>query len=141
MSCCPNDLLELAHNLGAQNNCSEAQLRCATSRGYYAALHTVNSTVPLVPGVERQRNEGSHVFIIRRAQKYGDGANPGRLVAKQIVLAMRKLKDERNEADYILDQDYDLRKKNDALARVDAVLKYCEQLNKAIESQSEKTGT
>lgn len=141
MSCKPNDLLSLARDLGSSEGCHEAQLRCATSRGYYAALHTVDSTVPEVQGVERLRNEGSHAFVIRRTLKYGDGAHPGRLEAKKIALAMKRLKDQRNSADYHLDVDYNVREKDDALARVDAILGYCDALRTAIDSQTARTKT
>lgn len=141
MSCCPNDFLLLAQALGGSSEQNEAQLRSATSRGYYAALHTLNETIPEVHGVERQRNEGSHAFVIRRAKGYGDGSNPGRQEAKKIVLAMKKLKDQRNDADYRLDIDYCARQKDDAMTRVSAVLGYCSELRRAMDAQSAKTGT
>ncbi|MBP7645351.1 MAG: hypothetical protein KA751_01190 [Comamonas sp.] len=135
MSCCPNDLLALAQTLGDVEGCSEAQLRCATSRGYYSALHALIETIPPVPGVERYRDEGSHAFIIRCAQRYSQGANPGRLDAAKIVLAMKRLKDQRCKADYELDLDYELREKDDALKRVNAVFNYCDSLRAAIAVQ------
>lgn len=141
MSCSPTDLLTLANTLGSREGCSEVELRCATSRGYYAALHTVDETIPAVLGVERQRNEGSHAFVIRRAFMYGEGANPGRVEAKKIALAMKKLKDQRNHADYDLSQDYQTRFKDDAMARVEAILGYCSNIQNAISSQSIQTGT
>jgi hypothetical protein len=141
MSCCPNDFLLLAQALGGSVEQNEAQLRSATSRGYYAALHTLDDTIPEVDGVERQRNEGSHAFVIRRAKGYGDGPNPGRQEAKKLVHAMKKLKDQRNDADYRLDMDYCARQKDDALARVSAILSYCNDLRRAVEAQSAKTGT
>lgn len=136
MSCSPTDLLGLANSIGASPGCSEVELRCATSRGYYAALHTVDETIPVIEGVERQRNEGSHAFVIRRTLKYGDGPNPGRLEAKKIAIAMKKLKDQRNDADYHLDMGYASRDKDDALARVGVILGYCSALRSAIESRA-----
>lgn len=141
MSCSPNEFLVLAQELGAAPEQTEAQLRSATSRGYYAALHTVDETIPRVSGVERQRGEGSHAYVIRRAKEYGDRANPGRLEAKKIVLAMKRLKDQRNNADYILDADYCCREKNDALSRVATILDHCGNLREAMKMQSAQTGT
>lgn len=141
MSCRPNDFLLLAHELGGSVEQNEAQLRSATSRGYYAALHTLNETIPNGDGIERQKGEGSHAFIIRRAQAYGDGANPGRQGAKKVVHAMKRLKRQRNDADYSFDIDYSVREKDDALARVNSILGYCSEIRSAIENQSAKTGT
>ena len=141
MSCSPIDLWGLASSLGSGAGCSEVELRCATSRGYYAALHTVDQAIPAVVGVERQRNEGSHAFVIRRAHKYSQGPNPGRREAAQIVLAMKRLKDQRNHADYSLDLCYESRDREDALQRVAVILGYCRDLQNAITTQSAKTGT
>ena len=131
MSCSPTDLLDLANVLGDVEDCSEVQLRCSTSRGYYAALHSVDELIPVIPGVERVRGEGSHAFVIRRAKAYGDGPNPGRLAAKQIVHYLKKLKDQRNDADYDLNLNYTLRHKQDALTRVGVILGYCTELKEA----------
>lgn len=138
MSCNPSDFLDLAKELGGEADCSEIRLRSATSRGYYAALHSVDDVVPTVEGVQRQRGEGSHAFVIRRAIKYGDGPNPGRRVAKEIALALKKLKDQRNSADYELKADYNQRMTSDALVRVAAILDDCDTLRAAIASQAAK---
>lgn len=138
MSCKPSDILELAQSIGNTNGCCEAELRCATSRGYYAALHTVDAVVPSIPQAVRQKNEGSHAFIIRRVQKYGDGANPGRLEAKKIAFAMKRLKDQRNDADYRLNIDYSVREKEDALERVIRILAHCDALRVEIMQKTEQ---
>lgn len=136
MSCKPSDILDLAHSLGNLNECCEAELRCATSRGYYAALHTVDAVIPSIPEVVRQKNEGSHAFIIRRAKKYSDGANPGRLEARNIAFAMKRLKDQRNVADYSLNINYSAREKEDALERAKAVISYCDRLRAVVAKSS-----
>lgn len=141
MSCSPTDLLNLANSLSNSYGCGEVEFRCATSRGYYAALHSVEEAIPEVRGVERLRNEGSHAFAIRRAIKYSEGPNPGRLEARQIAHVMKKLRDQRVHADYDLDQDYEARDKDDALVRVGVILGYCCNLQKAINSYNARTGT
>jgi len=114
--------------MGNSAGFGEADLRCATSRGYYAALHAADAVIPKVEGVERERIEGSHQFIIRRAIKYSDGPNPGRLEARKIAQVLKKLKDQRVHADYDLRLDFSVRDRDDALARAHAILGYCENL-------------
>lgn len=136
MSCTPTNLWDLAKAIGNSTGCGEAELRCATSRGYYAALHSVDAVIPAVEGVERVSAEGSHQFIIRRARVYGDGPNPGRLEARKIVQVLKKLKDQRVHADYELDSTFEVRDKEDALSRVHAIFGYCNALYAAIEKQT-----
>lgn len=87
----------------------EVSVRCAVSRGYYAALHAAKSVLHDECEQERGKGDvqGSHNAVIYAYQKYGNQLLPGRTEAKQIARLLRRVKDQRVHADYDLDQNFE----------------------------------
>ena len=81
MSCTPTDILVVAEQLIGGEKESEAESRSAISRGYYAALHSVDKTLQKPENHVRNEGESSHADIIGRAVACGNGQEPGKMYA------------------------------------------------------------
>lgn len=128
MSCNHSDLLQLAKELLADQNCSEVVRRCAASRGYYASLHLSSVMFPPDADVQRGKDESSHAFIIRCIKKYATGPNPGRLAAAQIAAQMANMKRLRNRADYEIDDEFSMEDVEKMMARADSIIASCDEV-------------
>jgi uncharacterized protein (UPF0332 family) len=128
MSCTPRDLFTLAERLASLEACDEVQYRCVISRAYYAALHTTAQVFPRAHTDLRADGESSHAEIIRHAQVYGVGANPGRESATKIAKALHKLRRFRNTADYELGISITQQETLDTLERVKHILDLCQHV-------------
>ncbi len=100
----PDDFLRIARKHLAVQPVDEIEGRCAASRAYYAALHSVDSLFPKKATDVRIDGESSHAEIIGRVMRYGAGLNPGRTNAAFIAKQLPRLRRERNAADYHLDK-------------------------------------
>lgn len=136
MSCNHTEILELAKKLAEEAECSEAQNRCAISRGYYACLHLFEKT--FLPNAEEVRMDGesSHAVIIRRARDYARGPNPGRLVAAELAKTMARLKSHRNDADYNLNIDVSKISVSEFMVRVESVINGCADVERRRQAQA-----
>lgn len=128
MPCKPRDLLELARRLAAEGGADEATHRAAISRGYYAALHEVGATFPILNGAVREKGEGSHEFIIRRAVAYSQTGLPGSAQAAGVAAQLMRMRRVRNSADYRLDAPLERGAVGDTLARASRMLHLCSQI-------------
>lgn len=118
MSCTPEDLLTLAEALADSEPCGEAQRRCAISRAYYSLFHVVDKLFEKINGDARVGGESSHAHTIRRVRSYSMISDAGRESAARLAKAMVRLKDERNQADYHLDEKIEMRDVQDVIQRV-----------------------
>lgn len=128
MSCTPTDILSIAEQLISDETENEAQSRSAISRGYYAALHSVDQTFEKPKNHVRIDGESSHADIIGRAIAYGNNQKPGKMYAAQIAKLMPRLRRTRNEADYQLAIKLDRQDAIDTLKRVRSVIANCEDV-------------
>lgn len=135
MSCSPADFLNLAESISQQNSCSEIESRCAISRAYYAALHSVDFFFQKTEMDMRIEGESSHAEIIRRAREYGRGIQPGRTNAAVVAKLMSRLKADRNQADYRLGDSIDSIQMQDVILRVKRVMNECEEIDRKRETQ------
>ena len=119
-----HELLALAKQLQTQSG-SEACLRGAISRAYYAALHATKDVFDARP---RLGEESSHAEIISRAVVYSKSLNPGRQAAIQIAQIMPKIRRTRNRADYELSADIDSGLSQGVIERAEAVLTLCDEI-------------
>lgn len=128
MSCGPHDLFSLATSLAADESASEAQLRCAVSRGYYSVLHSADMLFPKTEKDVRIDGESSHAEIIGRVVRYSNGINPGRASASFIAKLLPRLRRSRNQADYHLNGSITRPEVAETLERVRAVLEKCDDV-------------
>lgn len=128
MSCNHNDLLQLAKQLVADQNCSEVVRRCAASRGYYASLHLSSVMFPPDASAHRGKDESSHAFIIRCIKRYAAGPNPGRLVAAKIAAQMANMKRLRNRADYEIDEEFSMDDVEKMMVRAESIIASCDEV-------------
>ena len=127
MSCTPRDLFNLAERLAGVEDCDEIQRRCAVSRAYYSALHTTAAVFPKTDAL-REQGESTHGEVIRHAQTYGAGANPGRDSASRLAKALQKLRRFRNTVDYEMDVTISRQEMLDALERAKHILDLCQHV-------------
>lgn len=121
------DLLALAERLNTAQS-DEAALRCAISRAYYAALHTVDATFDPRISAGPKRPLSSHEEIASRAEVYAKGANPGRQPAASLVKLLLTSKRQRVRADYHLSDTLTLRDSSDNLSRCVRIIALCGQV-------------
>lgn len=111
----------------------EIDRRCSISRAYYAALHTLDLTLPAGAagtGPGRADGESTHMVIIDRARQLGVSRLPGNSAAVQLARLMTKLRRSRNEADYDLKLTIGSRETEDFMARVDKALSLCDDVTR-----------
>lgn len=131
MSCSPDDLWLLAKQLASDTNAEEAQKRCAISRGYYAAFHAARGAFPESKGIDRDRNESSHGYLIRRITEYAKNtANVGRREAAVIASRLDAARRERNTADYVLQKALAPSAVVEALRKDELILKLCAEVRR-----------
>lgn len=128
MSCSPVDFLSLAESISERDQCSEIEYRCAISRAYYAALHSVDFFFQKSDTSMRVDGESSHAEIIRRAREYGNSLEPGRTNAAVVAKLMWKLKADRNQADYYLGDSISESQMYDVIRRVRRVIDECKDI-------------
>ena len=140
MSCEPYHLLELAERLGEDSEASEVQLRCAVSRAYYAALHSVFCVFPKLEDDVRIDGESSHAEIIGRVKKYGNSLQPGRTAAASVAKKLPRLRRERNTADYDLEEEIAREAVLEIIERVTGGLHGCEEVIRLREAAERNVG-
>lgn len=119
-----HDLFQLAQRL-QQGATTEADLRAAISRAYYAGLHAVAETFD---ARERMGDESSHAEIIGRAKAHGNTLEPGRQAANQIAQHLSKMRRTRNDADYKLDLSFNESDSQGIIDRAALVLSLCQDV-------------
>lgn len=130
----PNDIFALAIRLKDQGS-SEADLRSAVSRSYYAALLSADYVIPERDASLSKDGESSHVKIIARVQAHGGGPTPkpGRSEAIQMAKLLPKMKRDRVIADYHLHATVTQETCDEALRRAEVVMEHCARLQHKLE--------
>jgi uncharacterized protein (UPF0332 family) len=140
MSCTPHDLYALAHKLTHAEDPCETELRCAISRAYYSALHSVTETFPKREDQFRANGESSHAEIIGRVTAFGNGIGPGRSDAALIAKLMPRLRRRRNDADYRLNEEVKKDEVCKILDRAKEVIDRCANVVRLQESSNRRIG-
>ncbi len=108
MSIEPKDILATAKRLHDGGSSSEADLRSAASRAYYAALHASHLALPtdLTPKESDLRAKGSHQAVIDAVDLWAKAARTGRMEVQVLVRKLCRLRVIRKKADYDLTKDF-----------------------------------
>ena len=111
MSIQPNQLLDLASRLmdvPSESERQEVDLRCSTSRAYYAALHAADDSLPpdLALTLSERRGKSSHQAVIDKVTIWSKGCRAGRTEAIFIARNLARLRDYRKKADYGTDRNF-----------------------------------
>lgn len=120
MSIQPSQLLELAGRLieaPCESERQEVDLRCSTSRAYYAALHAADDSLPsdLALTIAERRGKSSHQAVIDRVTLWSKGCRAGRTEAIFIARNLARLRDYRKKADYGTDHNFSFEEASSAL--------------------------
>jgi uncharacterized protein (UPF0332 family) len=118
----PAETLDSAIKIGLLGNPTEADVRSAVSRAYYAALHGV---ADVFTGSGLSHEKSSHEIIIERAESYGRSLNPGRTEAQQAARKLKMFKRIRKEADYHLELDFPPVETARAIEMSKAIIEFC----------------
>lgn len=127
MSITPDDIFKTATSLATTtlgNISTEADLRSAASRAYYAALHAADLSIPdaLKPSETEKGSKGSHQVIIDAIVSWSKGAYQGRSDARDMARNLTKLKRVRKKADYLIDEDFSLPEATDAVTTASGIM-------------------
>jgi uncharacterized protein (UPF0332 family) len=140
MSTSVSDIIGLASRLVESkdgNAPEEVELRCSTSRAYYAALHAAEQALPsdltVTPAVKRGRS--SHQAIIDAVVLWAKAVRPGRQEAISVARNLPKLRDARKKADYSMGADFTL---EDANATLKIAISTVESAARAAQMAMEK---
>lgn len=124
MSIEPKDFLATATKLHSSEGNTEADLRSAASRAYYAAIHASQHCLPfdLAPSASELRAKGSHQAVIDAVDTWAKAVRTGRMEAQMLARKLRRLRDIRKTADYQLDIDFMISESQFALKDASTVL-------------------
>jgi len=103
----------------------EVELRCAASRAYYGALHSVDETFKEFGPPVNGRTETSHDRIIGKPLHHARQSRPGSRDATSIAQLLPQIKRLRNEADYDLSCEYPKLKVDEVLKRASEIARLC----------------
>jgi uncharacterized protein (UPF0332 family) len=108
MSVEAHEILALAKGWHGTPSPSEALLRSASSRAYYAALHRAISALPqdLLPTKAEFRAAGSHKAVINALSAWNRSGRVGKFSAAQVAVKLARMKNERVKADYGLGDEF-----------------------------------
>lgn len=120
MSCCAQDILELAKSLDL--NGGEVSCRNVASRAYYALFHCATNALPITQ--HDQRCASAHEKLIGEYHRASRGLGSGRTEARLIAEALGRLKAARVLADYRLSTNFS--EVNAKKAIVDAEVAFAE---------------
>ncbi|MDM0116443.1 hypothetical protein QTI66_30310 [Variovorax sp. J22R133] len=141
MSCTPRDVWALAQRPAEESCADEATLRSAMSRAYYAAHLRVRDLFPEHAGDARERHEGSHEYVIRRARDYAQNkASPLRTEASVIAMRLDHCKRECNFTDYTIGQHLKPSSLPEQMKRVAKILELCDLIEAAHVAAAAATG-
>lgn len=131
----PSGLYDFAGKCAESSD--EVSIRCAISRGYYAALHKAKSVLDEECEQERKNADvtGSHNVVISAYQRFGQQLVPGRTEAKQVARILKRIKDRRVDADYHLDLSIGKDQWDDMKLDVDSILEMLSILDGKVNSE------
>jgi uncharacterized protein (UPF0332 family) len=128
MPCQPRDVFRIATLIFESSEKSdEAACRSVTSRAYYAVLNRMKEVFGDVERVDSP-TESSHRKIIDRASMFGRQRAPGSDIAARLVKLTDKLRRDRNDADYELDEDHPHKKASDSMTMAKELLSMCDMV-------------
>lgn len=117
MSMIGSDFLKTAATLVVDEK-SEANLRSAASRAYYAVFHESMEAIPddHAPTGSQLKSSSSHECVIQGLLAWGKSLTPGREYARLAGRDLARLKKIRHVADYQLSDTFNLLMAEEAIA-------------------------
>lgn len=121
--------IDLSGLLQTDGTCCESNLRSATSRAYYAALHAAITSLPseFSPKVADLKGASSHEIINDAITLWGKSMIPGRTEAQILARGLPVLKKLRKKADYQIDSEFLAEETKDALLRATKLIASAER--------------
>lgn len=117
MSISGSDIYLTSIRIAQLSEATEADLRSAASRAYYAAMHVAISAIPtqFAPTDADRKRSDSHVMVVDALTLWANSRTNGRTEAKYLARNLPRLKRTRKSADYEIGWDFSAREATDAL--------------------------